>query len=207
MKNKEHPTTKTLLLAMLAMIVLCFCGCKKNVGDIVASLQGTKIVFDWKKQIVYTDSLGSENYKIAPIKIVTYINPEWCYTCTRNLFSVVSKFMNNIGSDSVDYMCIVHPYSIDSIQSIMKGLDLSRVSIVLDVDNKYKERNSIDKLNGAFTTFLLDSNDRIVLVGDPFHKTEIKLLYEETIKELIKSDGLLEKMPSYKHRTPPQKNN
>lgn len=39
MKNKEHPTTKTLLLAMLAMIVLCFCGCKKNVGDIVASLK------------------------------------------------------------------------------------------------------------------------------------------------------------------------
>jgi len=200
MKDKKHTSIKAQFFTILATIVLCICGCKRSVGDIVASLQGTKIDFNWKKQIVYADSLGSGNYESAPIKIVTYIKPEWCYTCTSNFFSIASKFMNIISSDSVEFLCIVHPYSIDSIQSVLKGLELSRVSIVFDVDNKYKESNSIEKLNGTLTTFLLDSKDRIVLVGDPFHKTEIRLLYEETIKELIDNDGLMERIPSYNHR-------
>ena len=185
---------------MLTTIVLCIYGCKKSVVDYVASLQGTKIVFNWEKQIVYTDSLGLGMSDSVPIKIVTFIDPKYCYPCTSTYLNVASKFMNIIGSDSVEYMCIVHPHSIDSLQSIMKGLDLSRVSIVLDVDGKFMSNNSFEKLPGAMTTFLLDSNNRIVLVGDPFHKAEIRRLYEEMIKELLENDCLLERMPSFNKR-------
>jgi len=40
-------------------------------------------------------------------------------------------------------------------------------------------------------TFLLDQNNRVVLIGEPLHNPELWRLYVSTIMELINNDGVL----------------
>ena len=178
-----------LKLFSLIAISITLQSCKDNINGIVSSLYNKKVYFNGKKQTLKSDTIIAGMDLYAPIKVVAYLNSTLCTQCIENYLSVSSKFMNHIGSDSVMYVCILQPRQFDSLQAFMSKNNLPRLSIVIDTDNKYRIQNSISMYNNMFTTFLLDSDNRIVLIGDPLRSNKVRDLYEKHISLLIHNNG------------------
>ena len=62
-------------------------------------------------------------------------------------------------------------------------IDLKGLHIISDVNDTYARDNRIDKYSSFFCTYLLDANDRIIIVGDPIRKSSIRKLYNKKINK------------------------
>lgn len=186
MKKCEGSNIKLLTYII---IVISLMSCKKDLNSIVSSLYGKEISFDGDFQTLQSDTLMSGFDLNTPIKVVAYLNSSICTPCVENYITVSSKFIKNIGSDSVIYVCILQSRPIDSLQLFLSNVNLPGIVVIIDTYNKYGTINSINKYNNMLTTYLLDSENRIVLIGDPLRSNKVRKIYETQINELIKHNG------------------
>ena len=98
--------------------------------------------------------------------------------------------------DSVQFIYVMYPRPINEIQEAMDSLELSQTLVLYDKEDQYLKKNSLEKYTDMFRAFLLDKNNRVVLVGDPLRSTDIQKLYTEKIRELIANGGELPKKKS-----------
>jgi hypothetical protein len=173
----------SLLSFFIASILLG--GCKNDVNAIVRSLYGKKIDFNWSKQTIKADTIIEGLEIQTPLKVVAYIDSSLCTPCFMNYLDFASDFIEKYGSDNIVYMCIIQPRNISDLQDKMAQMSLKGVEVILDKDEKYKKRNSIDQYASLITVFLLDSDNRIKLVGDPLRSKKINDLYDCKVIEFI----------------------
>lgn len=178
-----------MLLIVFLIIQLVFQGCSENVNSLVKKLSGSTLNFDWTKQTLKEDTIidGIDFY--APIKIVVSVDSTLCESCLAKYLRASSLYMEHFDNDSVMFICIIEPCLVSNIRDTLKGMDLSGVSVVVDVDTNYRKKNSIEKYNRLFASFLLDADNRIVLVGDPMRSNSVRDLFDEQIKVLVNNQG------------------
>lgn len=131
-----------------------------------------------------------------PIKIVVYIPQILCSPCFRNYLSASNDYTKQFSSDSVQYICVMSPRPINEIQAAMDSLELPQTVVLYDKEEQYLKKNALEKYTDMFRAFLLDKNNRVVLVGDPLRSTDLQKLYTEKIRELIANGGKLPKEKS-----------
>lgn len=184
------------LVVFLAFILFCQ-GCNESVNSLVNKLTGSTLNFDWTKQTLLGDTVIDGIDFHAPLKIVLDVDSTLCEPCLLKYIRACCQYMEYINNDSLMLICIIQPSLVRDIQDSLKGMDLSRVSVVLDVGNNYRKKNSLEKYNRMFSSFLLDVDNRIVLVGDPLRNNSVRQLYEEQIMALVDNNG---RLPGTKRR-------
>lgn len=172
--------SERLLIFLMVVFVL---GCSDSTRSIVRRLYGSKIDYTSGNYLVMKDSMEPEFSVEAPVKIITYMDSTLCGKCLGNYLNAVSVYMNKIHSDSVMYVCVLQPRSINDIQNQIKELDMNHISIVYDRCDNYLKKNHIDKIPYEMTTFLVNKDDRVVLVGNPLKNKKIYDLFNRKIKE------------------------
>lgn len=175
------------------MVSLFLGGCKNEIKSIVRSLNGKKIDYNWTKQTIKADTIIDGLEIHTPLKVVAYIDSSLCTPCFMNYLDFASEYVEKFGSENIVYICIIQPRNIPELQEKMAQMNLRGVEVVLDEDEKYRKKNSIDQYNNFITVFLLDWDNRIILIGDPMRSNKIQHLYNEKIAELLEEKELYPK--------------
>lgn len=159
--------------------------------QIVHHLFYNRVDYEKGKQLILRDTIVTKISVNAPIKIITYFDSLICTKCFANYLNTASRYIESFNSDSIVYICILQPRAIDEVQSILNDDNTKNTYILNDITNDYLRRNGINDIPAVYTTFLLDSNDEIALIGDPLRNNEIRLLYERRIRTLTENGGYI----------------
>ena len=140
--------------------------CKKEVKDVVANMYGQRIDYgDW-------------NVPSSTYSILTYIDSTQCTECQMQIRKW-QKFLNNIGCDlsgTLQVVFVVHNKSIGRIKHNFRHAEASLFFVIADTAGRFIQKNELPQ-NDMFRTFLLDSANHIVAIGNPIYSSNIAKLY------------------------------
>lgn len=63
--------------------------------------------------------------------------------------------------------------------------------ILVDYENSFYDVNPHIPQDNKFHVFLIDKNNKVVLIGNPLHNQKLWVLYKQTINKLIANGGVL----------------
>lgn len=122
--------------------------------------------------------------KRTNFKVLSYVSERDCIDCFLNHVCFWEVFQNQIMDMhlSVEYFFIIECGDSDE-KRICKELKASPIANCIWLDSKrvFCGQNPYIPEEDVFHTFLLDENNRIIIVGDPTESDEIEKLYINTI--------------------------
>ena len=86
--------------------------------------------------------------------------------------------------DSVEYICVLQPRSIEKIQELLRSVENTNVSLVMDMDDVFTKKNSLEEYTDVLTSFLLDENNKVLVIGDPVRSKKVRELYKKTLSTI-----------------------
>lgn len=131
------------------------------------SFIGTKL--NWMKHAVKPHNFDSEDQLpdyTKQYKIVTY-GDLYCYPCWESLFPWKEELAHFEKFDNVSFFCVINALEEDFDKENQKVN--FEFPVFLDLQKRFRTVNKIGS-DPSRMTFLLDENDEIVLVGQPFSK-------------------------------------
>lgn len=88
------------------------------------------------------------------------------------------------------YFIIAPPKEeLNAIRQKILELKLQRYRIEIDSTNRFMQQNKAIPADALFHTFLLDGQNRIVVVGSPLFNNKMWKIYCSEIKRLCEQDG------------------
>ena len=150
-----------------------------------------KIIQDWQeKEIVKPDII---NYKILgkdtvcnelwdkPFRVLTYIDSVGCTGCRLRL-PEWKMLIDSCRQQSIDisFIFIVHSSDFLSFTSDVKYQEFSE-PIIYDYQNQFYKLNRFPP--EPYRTFLLDSQNRVQLIGNPIETPQMWELYKKVITQ------------------------
>ena len=187
---------KEIITCLLILFCLNNCSKQPKRERIVRQWIGKEIKFP-NQTFIFSISNKSFN-KNKPYKILKCIDPEECVSCNLHLY----EWKNLIKEmDSTPILIYVLLNDIASVE-IKARKEQYDYPIYIDKHAELKELNKL-RDEPEYRTFLLDSTNRVIAIGDPVQNPEIKRLYLNIItgkapsqKEEILSTTILLDKPS-----------
>lgn len=143
------------------------------------------------KQIVFCDDMLFVNVEMDTVsveldckmKIVHFVDSTGCLSCNLKLADW-NRFMKPYeGCNDLKLITIINPRKITEAQYVIQR-DSFEHPICIDLKNDFFKSNNMPIAN-AFHCFLLDENNRVVLIGNPVQNPKIRELYIKTISERL----------------------
>lgn len=180
---------------LIICLVLTSIGCIDKEKAQILYLIGKQIHIDESYQSLSVkngviDSLSVFYEFKKPIKIVTYMDRSSCTQCAMQILIEWNKILQDVKSDSVGFVTIVYPTDKAELESALNMLKLSN-TLLYDTYNNYLKDNKLSDILARNRTFLLDKNNKVVLVGEPLHKPKLWDLYKSSIQILINNKGVM----------------
>lgn len=181
-------------LCLILLTVFIFTACKESEHQHLA-----RMVTEWQnKQILFPTNmlltnLSGESVPFNRIKckytIVTYIDSIGCMSCKLKLTEWRS-LIEQLNVEKPNTVCVLLAFYSTNRQEIKYLLkrDVFNYPVFFD------EQDSLNMLNhfpieDSFRSFLLDSDDKVIAIGNPIYNPQIKDLYlshiigRKTVKE------------------------
>lgn len=172
---------------VLLMVISLF-SCKKDNRIIseIKELTGKTITFvKGYESLCINDSLSISSIISEDIKIISFIEDFPCTSCTMEMLSDWIKVVKSF-EEKVGFLLVINTPKKDELFKALQEHDISHPIMYYDSDI-FKEQNKLNVLTRN-RTFLLNQNNEIVLVGEPFNNRKLFELYNKTIKDLT-NDG------------------
>jgi len=198
MKNKRHiidnTTTATKLFLLVVIVVIsffCLSSCHKNkrkedVAKIIREWAGKEIKFP---EELFCTSMGSDTTCVDlysdNYKILLYVDSIGCTSCRLNLTQWENLIIES------DTAFIQKPEFVFFFQPKIKG---DKDVILTLRENRFRHPVFIDKENGTYKMnnfpanpnyqcFLLDKDNKVLLIGDPSNNPNIWTLIKKIVNE------------------------
>ena len=185
---------KYISIIIIALIAACFSSCKDKQKD-----DATKIVAEWTgKEIkfskdLYCTSMGidttcvdlySDNYKI-----LLYVDSLGCTSCRLKLtkWKKIINESDTIFSTPPEFIFFFQPKQkeVEELQSIFKS-NAFRHPVFVDKENKINMLNNFPS-KVEYQCYLLDKDNKVIMVGNPSYNSGIWTLYKKVITERSKN--------------------
>jgi len=174
-----------VIIIFLFSILSCkYYNAKKNID----SLKNTeiqlpeKVIFIYDNKIYTYDTFNLINSKY---KILTYISGG-CHACYIN----INRWKSLIDSLKLYGIPVLFYISVDDINYFKKILYPEikfKYPFIVDTLNLFYMKNKLYNYdNFHFYTFMVDKNNKIILIGNPAMSVRVKNLYFKTIKKINK---------------------
>ena len=113
-----------------------------------------------------------------PLKMVVYLNQEGCEGCkTQAILPVLYMYaLENKQFDSFSVIFILSPSDVQSSWQLLEQMRF-RHTVFFDLDGSFDRLNPHLPKIEQFHTFLLNEENRIILVGNPVNNPKLKKLY------------------------------
>lgn len=176
---------------LLLTLILWFTGCNNNASNNKDAL--LKAIKEWQgKEIVFPNSVkflkfGTDTtacFDSIPNtqhKVLIYTDSLGCISCKLHLREW-QKFINHIDSlqSDVSFLFFFNTNNFEEVNYLLRR-DKLRHPVCFDVNDSLNKLNNFPKHND-FQTFLLDTDNRVVVVGNPVNNPKVKELYLRVIE-------------------------
>lgn len=171
----------TIISRFVLVLFIAFLGsCTSKTKEIKNNL--SQIV---GKRIQLIDSLNYYSpekgfYKDSPksqIKIITYIDGG-CGSCLYDLENWKRLIILPQLKD-VSFMFYVKCYDRNQLISVLQEINFS-YPVIVDATNRFYEVNNLNT-DKTYQTFLVDGNNKVLIVGNPLYSKQIENLYLRNI--------------------------
>ena len=172
---------KYLLLSIIGYTFLLF-GCSTDSREkYIKEIVGSMLTINSDLMLQGSDSeLYSTEIK-KPLKIVIYSDSTNCNACDIRFpmwkikYKELSLLHDNIG--------LIFIINTENISDIELNINVTKVPglKLYDTNGDFKKNNHIFN-NRAFHVFLLDQDNKVILVGNPLDNHKLFTLYKEAIK-------------------------
>ena len=179
------------ILQIIIPVVLLFlsCGNSRKIKEDLKILQSKSITIPKDvKILVHGEDSVINNFMDSELKWIVYADSVSCNSC---IVSNMTNWMNLVFyaeafNDRLKYYFIFNPRKSDE-DDIRLSLKTSYFDypIILDIDGKFEKLNPHLPKNKAMHTFLLDKDNKVILVGDPLRNKKIKETFYEMVEERL----------------------
>lgn len=151
-----------------------------------------RVVMNWIGQEIYIPENLEYQIKDIPIqvdlndadyKIINYVDSTGCVSCRLKLplwDNVINEFAS-IEDVDIRFLTIIHSNNKKEVQYLLK-LDNFLHPVAVDRENAFFKDNQLPK-RSEYHTFLLDSDNKIMAIGNPVTNPKIKRLYKSLMSE------------------------
>lgn len=169
----------------LCVVFLC-CSCKEyrkeKINCLIREWNGKELIFPMHSVFTIqgrdTVDVNISNFQY---KIVTYIDSTGCTSCKLQL-PRWKRFINEVDSlvkGSVIFLFYFHPQNAKEIYYITQRDNFMEFISIDDAD-EFNRCNNIPN-ESTLQTFLLNSENRVLAIGNPIYHPKVKELYLEII--------------------------
>lgn len=180
----KHISIKILLNLIVLSVILSSChNIRKDDRNAVLNLTGNEIMLPDSLGVMIQDVPVEYDFSFADYKVVTYIDSKGCTTCSMKLTpwnDLINEFKTIEGID-VNFLMILNKDADEDLITALK-LNFFRHPVMFDPQGRFKEKNSLPS-SPAYHTMLLDSDNKVVAVGNPVLSPKIKDLYRQILTE------------------------
>lgn len=174
-----------LISAAFAVISLLMChGCHTSRTETeIKQLSGKQIQFPETYEMIKSRNVpGYDDPLNKRLKIVTYIDENMCSLCAMRILVDWQLFLKDMERD-VGFVAIAFSGDKEALESALTELDIC-LPVLYDINNTFLSLNRLGHIRARCRTFLLDGQNRVILVGEPLNSPRLKTLYKTTIKSL-----------------------
>ena len=171
----------------ICLVVLLLCSCHSRRKEIA------RIVEEWKnKEVIFPDPLlvkvqGRDtilpDFQERKYKILNYIDTSGCTECRMKLaeWQLLKQEIDSLGYD-VDILFVAWVHNYDELE-ILQRANRCQLPFLYDPQGDMQKINQFPA-EPAFQTFLLDSLNRVLLIGSPVENDKIWTLYQRSLSSL-----------------------
>lgn len=125
------------------------------------------------------------------IKLIIYYGPGGCTSCNVSRLIDIDPIHELSDGTSFSPIVIYSP-NCHQYNELIKNLKLYRKKfpIVIDKYDQFQQKNTNFPEDTRYHTFLLDKNNRVVLVGNPLASDAMWSLFKSTLDNMLAHDGL-----------------
>jgi len=177
MKSKITPF---IFITLLLLSSSCKSKEEKESEMIVTEWIGKKIIFPKNIQfsILGKDTACTDILQ-KPFKILLYIDSTGCTSCRLRFYDWKSLIeeADSIAPESVSFIFIFQPKKKKELQLLLRQHQLN-YPVIVDLTDKINKQNHFPKKR-PYQCFLLNKNNTVLMVGDPFINPKIWELYKK----------------------------
>lgn len=177
---------KTRLLFFIVftcfLLISCQISQKKRVEKIIQEWQGKEIIIptDITFKTLIKDTLCSDIWN-KPYKVFTYIDSIGCTSCKMGLLEWKAKILLcHQQKIDLDFIFAVHSSNFNRFEAdvLINNFDFP---IIYDYNNDFEKLNHFPPV--PYRTFLLDKDNKVLLIGSPINNPKMWELYKKTITQ------------------------
>ena len=187
--SQQYIIQNCKILVLLLSLMLIGCDSSKNINEKYNSWIDREIRFPENIISIKLDEddncVEIDKFENKSSKVFVYVGKEKCYRCELN-FHGWNSFLAEVESlsgHSIDLLMYVQPKEVQAIYDIAKEERYKKL-LFIDINGDIDNLNHFEK-ESQFRCFLLDENNRVVLIGNPVKNSKIKDLYIRTICERL----------------------
>jgi hypothetical protein len=177
------------LLGLLLLFFLFSCQGDKKTKDItrlVNEWQGKEIVFP--ENMVFTRYLtDTTDYRIpqSEYRVLVYVDSIGCTSCKLQLsrWKELIAYADSLIAGAVPFLFFFHSKDYQEIRYLLK-VDGFGLPVCIDREDRLNKLNRFPS-DMTFQTFLLDKDNKVVVIGNPIHNLAVKELYIKHISGQI----------------------
>lgn len=177
-------------LSMYILLIIFLGSC--NNGQKEKEKQMLQLVNEWQgKQVVFPENAvftryltDTTDFRIpqSEYKVLVYVDSTGCVNCKLQLhkWKELIEYTDSVTQGNVSFLFFFHPKDTTDIKILLKRENFNK-PVCIDWDDQLNKLNKfpVDK---AFQTFLLDKDNKVLVLGNPIHNPMVKDLY---LKQLI----------------------
>lgn len=179
------------LLSILFLLTSCKENKKEEVARLVQEWQGKEIVFP--KNITFTRFVtDTVDYQIpqSDYKVLIYVDSIGCTSCKLQLpkWKELIVYTDSVTGGSIPFLFFFQSKDDKELRYILKQDNFDR-PVYIDRDSELDKLNHFPQ-NITFQTFLLDKDNKVVVIGNPIHNLAVKDLYLKQITGIQNKETL-----------------
>lgn len=118
-----------------------------------------------------------------PYKMIVYINKNGCTNCKlRSLLPIYLFTLKTMKSQHFGVVVILNTPNIEATKGILMNLRF-KYTVFFDTNNSFEQLNPQLPNDELFHTFLINSENKPILIGSPTHNEKLNNLYLQEIKK------------------------
>ena len=166
----------------LFICIFCFLACQDNkekqVKELVQEWQGKEIKFpDNPIFTQYVKDTVDYQISVSDYKIVMYVDSIGCVSCKLQL-SRWKEFIGQVDSvcnKDIPFLFFFQPKDNQELRRILK-IDNFSLPVCIDTEDRFNKLNHFPS-DMMFQTFLLDKDNKVVVIGNPIYNLKVRDLY------------------------------
>ena len=169
----------------VTIILVLLTSCANNIFDNISKLIGKEIRFPKRLYATYNGK-DTTTSSIPPIKLLIYKNNQNCSICSTTSLSQYKAIIDYTRENKDFGVVIIYSSNDSNYLDLIYGLEKHPINypVYLDKLNEFEKLNSNILLTSQYSAFLLNAQNKIVLVGDPKKNSKLWNLYKTTIETI-----------------------